>query len=99
MNHPLVLTEGTGAVDDPVSQQTNKASAVFGIVVDGVLLYGTLRPNPARAMRCYKKLGRPEGEVPRLFQFSMKRQREAGDVRGLSREAMVAREGYIGPMR
>lgn len=81
------------------SKQSNQKDAVFGIVVDDVLLYKTLKPNPGRAMRAYTRMGRPNGEKAEVVQFRMRRVREAGDVRGIFKEAMLNRGPYIGPMR
>lgn len=73
---------------------------MFGVLVDGELIYGTLRPNPTRALREYKRLnrGKPEQAI-QLMQFRMRRAREPGDVRGIFKDAMLKKEAYIGPMR
>lgn len=77
-----------------------REDAVFGVIVAGDLLYDTIKPNPARALREYKRLnrGKPEQETC-LMQFRMRRARLPGDVRGIFKDAMLKKDGYIGPMR
>ena len=77
----------------------NSRDAIFGIMVGDRLLYQTLRSNPKKALRFYDRMGRPGEKDAVLIQFSMRRLRKPGDVRGISLEALRRREPYIGPMR
>lgn len=84
--------------ENPQTPQTPR-DRIFGVVLGtGALLYQTLKSNPFKTLRAFKKLKIPTaGNL--LVEFSMKRKRGPGDVRGLSIESMRKKDAYIGPMR
>lgn len=81
------------------NERVNHRDRVFGIILSsGEILFDTIKSNPAKALRAFRRLGVPPTQAS-LVEFSMKRKRQAGDVRGLTVEQLRKREPYIGPMR
>ena len=87
--------------EDPDKKTNQPANRVFGIVLPNEeLLYETLKSNPSKSFRAYRRLPIALKELPiRLVEFLMRRKRQPGDVRGLTKEQMLQREPYVGPMR
>lgn len=86
-------------MDDPPKTRGFPRDRVFGFVSkDGSLLYDTLKSNPEKSKRAFRRTGIPRSSVT-FMEFIMKRRRAPGDVRGLTPEVLRKNEPYVGPMR